>query len=82
MGCKETTASFIIHKSYYEIMRLFINLIFHKPSLHLSFDFSIPKIGVLHGLLQGINSPRSFKFSVMGFNPSLNFQWVLLLMWK
>ena len=63
-------------------MRLFINLIFHKPSLHLSFDFSIPKIGVLHGLLQGINSPRSFKFSVMGFNPSLNFQWVLLLMWK
>ena len=26
---------------------------------------------MLHGLLQGINSPRSFKFSVMGFNPSL-----------
>ena len=30
-----------------------------------------PKIGVLHGLLQGINSPCSSKFSVMGFNPSL-----------
>ena len=31
----------------------------------------IPKIGVLHGLLQGTNSPSSFKFSMMGFNPSL-----------
>ena len=26
---------------------------------------------MLHGLLQGINRPCSFKFSVMGFNPSL-----------
>ena len=57
MGCKGTTASFIICKSW--------------TSLHLSFDFFIPKIGVLHGLLQGINSPCSFKFSVMDFNPSL-----------
>ena len=40
-------------------------------SLHLPFDFFIPKIGVLYLLLQGINSPCSFKFSIMGFNPSL-----------
>ena len=33
--------------------------------------FFTPKIGVLHGLLQGINSPCSSKFSMMGFNPSL-----------
>ena len=26
---------------------------------------------MLHGLLQGINSPCSFKISMMGFNPSL-----------
>ena len=26
---------------------------------------------MLHGLLQGNNSPCSFKFSLMGFNPSL-----------
>ena len=57
MGCKGTTASFIIHKSW--------------TSLHLPFYFFISKIGVLHGLLQGINSPCSFKFSMMGFNPSL-----------
>ena len=46
---------------------------FHKSwtSLHLSFDFFTPKIGVLRGLLQGINSPCSFKFSMIGFNPSL-----------
>ena len=31
----------------------------------------LDKIGVLQGLLQGINSPCSFKFSMMGFNPSL-----------
>ena len=31
----------------------------------------IPKIGVLHELLQGTNSPCSFKFLMMGFNPSL-----------
>ena len=31
----------------------------------------IPKIGVLHGLLQGTNSPCFFKFLMMGFNPSL-----------
>ena len=55
--CKGTTTSFIIHKSW--------------TSLHLPFDFFIPKIGVLHGLLQGINCPCSFKFSMMGFNPSL-----------
>ena len=54
MGCKGTTASFIIES---------------WRSLHLQFDSFIPKIGVLHGLLQGINS--SFKFSEMGFNPSL-----------
>ena len=54
---KRTTASFIIHKSW--------------TSFHLSFDFFTPKIGVLHGLLHGINSPCSFKFSMMGFNPFL-----------
>ena len=57
MRCKGTTASFIICKSW--------------TSLHLPFDFFIPKIGVLHGLLQGINSPCSFKFSIVSFNPSL-----------
>ena len=36
---------------------------------HLTFF--TPKIGVLYGLLQGINSPRFFKFSMMGFNSSL-----------
>ena len=46
---------------------LFINL----GRLHLPFDFFIPKIGVLHGLLQGTNSPCSFKFSMMGFNSFL-----------
>ena len=40
-------------------------------SFHLSFDFFTPKIGVLYGLLQGINSPSSFKCSMIGFNPSL-----------
>ena len=49
--------AFIIHKSW--------------TSLHLSFDFFTPKIGVLHRLLQGINSSCSFKFSMMGFNSSL-----------
>ena len=34
------------------------------------FDLFTSKIGVLQGLLQGINSPCSFKFSMMGFNPS------------
>ena len=47
---------------------LFVNLelvsIYHLISLY-------PKIRVLQGLLQGINSPCSFKFSMMGFNPSL-----------
>ena len=57
MGCKGTVASFIIYKSW--------------TSLHLPFDFFISKKGVLQGLLQGINSPCSFKFSMMGFNPSL-----------
>ena len=57
MGCKGIAASFIIRKSW--------------TSLHLPFDFFIPKRGVLQGLLQGINSPCSFKFSMMGFNPSL-----------
>ena len=57
MGCKGTTASFIICKSW--------------TSLHLPFDFFIPQIGVLQGLLQEINSPCSFKFSRMGFNPFL-----------
>ena len=57
MRYKGTTASFIICKSW--------------TSLHLPFDFFIPKTGVLQGLLQGINSPCSFKFSMMGFNPSL-----------
>ena len=57
MGCKGTTASFIICKSW--------------TSFYLPFDFFMPKIGVLHGLLQGFNSPCSFKFSMMGFNPSL-----------
>ena len=52
-----TTASFIIHKSW--------------ASLRLSFDFFTPKIGVLHELLQGISCPCSFKFSMIGFNPSL-----------
>ena len=56
MGCQGTTASFIIRKS--------------RTSLHLTFDFCIPKIRMLHGLLQGINSPCSFKFSMMSFNPS------------
>ena len=36
---------------------------------HLTFF--TPKIGVWYGLLQRINSPWSFKFSMMGFNPSL-----------
>ena len=54
---KGTTASFIIRKSW--------------ASLHLPFDFFIPKIGVLLGLLEGINSLCSFNFSMMGFNPSL-----------
>ena len=57
MGCKGTTASFLIHKSW--------------TSLHLSSNFFTPKIGLLYGLLQGINSPCSFKFSMMGFNPFL-----------
>ena len=57
MGCKGATNLFIIRKSW--------------TSLHLPFDFFIPKIGVLHGLLQGINSPCSFEFTMMGFNPSL-----------
>ena len=57
MGCKGTTASFIIHKSW--------------TSLHLPFYFFISKIGVLHGLLKGSNSPCFFKFSMIGFNPSL-----------
>ena len=66
MGCKGTTASFTIRKSL--------------TSLYLLFDFFIPKIGVLQGLLQGINSPCSFKFSMKGFNPSLTrFQWILSL---
>ena len=57
MGCKGTTASFIICKSW--------------TSLHLPFDFFIIKTGVFYWLLQGTNSPCSFKFSMMGFNPSL-----------
>ena len=57
MGCKGTVASFIIYKSW--------------TSLHLPFDFFIPKIGVLNGLLQGTNSPCSFKFLMMSFNPPL-----------
>ena len=57
MGCKGTTASFIIHKSW--------------TSLHLIFDVFTLKIGVLYELLQGINSSCSSKFSMMGFNPSL-----------
>ena len=52
-----TTSSFIIHKSW--------------ASLHLSFDFFTPQIGVLHELLQGINCPCFFKFSMIGFNTSL-----------
>ena len=55
MRCKGTTASFIICKSW--------------TSLHLPFDFFIHKIGVLHGLLQGTNSPCSFKVLMMCFNP-------------
>ena len=55
MGCQGTTASFIIRKS--------------RTSLHLTFDFCIPKIRMLHGLLQGINSPCSFKVLMMCFNP-------------
>ena len=51
---KGTTTSFIIHKSW--------------TSLYLSFDFFTPKIGVVYGLLQEINSPCSFKFSMMSFN--------------
>ena len=58
MRCKGTTASFIIHKSW--------------TSLHLPFDLFIPERGVLHGLLQGSNSHCSFKFSMMGFKPSLS----------
>ena len=47
---------------------LFINL--ELISIyHLTF-FTL-KIGVLHGLLQRINSFCSFKFLMMGFNPSL-----------
>ena len=42
-----------------------------SSSLYLLFDFFIFKIGVLQGLLQGINSPCSFTFLMMGFNPSL-----------
>ena len=57
MGCQGTAASFIIRKS--------------RTSLHLTFDFCIPKIRMLHGLLQGINSSCCFKFSMMGFNLSL-----------
>ena len=56
-GCKGNTASLIIHKSW--------------TSLYLLFDIFTPKIRVLHGLLQGVNSPCSFKFSVMCFNLSL-----------
>ena len=56
-GCKGTIASFIICKSW--------------TSLHLSFDFFTPKIEVLYELLQAINSPSSFKFSMLVFNPSL-----------
>ena len=40
-------------------------------SFHLSFDFFTPQIGVLYVLLQGINSPSSFKCSMISFNPSL-----------
>ena len=54
---KGTTASFYIHKSW--------------TSLHSSCDFFTPKTGVLHRLLQGMNSPCSFNFSMMGFNSSL-----------
>ena len=54
MGCKGTTVSFVICKSW--------------TSLCLSFDFFTRKIGVLHGLLEGINSPCSFKFSMIAFN--------------
>ena len=57
MGCKGTTDSFIIHESWI--------------SHHLSFDFFTPKVGVLRGLLQGINSPCSFKFSMISSNPYL-----------
>ena len=46
---------------------LFVNLelvsIYHLISLYLNRSFP--------GLLQGINSPCSFKFSMMGLNPSL-----------
>ena len=56
-GCKGTTASIIICKSW--------------TSLHLPFGFFIPKMGALHGVLKEINSPSSFKFSMIGFNPSL-----------
>ena len=31
----------------------------------------MPKIGVLRELLQEVNSPCSFKFLMMGFNPPL-----------
>ena len=57
MGCKGATVSFIIHKSW--------------TSLYLLFGFFTPKVGVLYGLLQGINSPCSFKLSVVGLNPFL-----------
>ena len=54
---KGTTASFIICKYW--------------TNFHLLFDFFTTKIGVLLGLLQGINNPCSFKRSMLGFNPSL-----------
>ena len=56
-GYKRTTA-----------LLLFVNLEL-VPICHLTFF--TPKIGVLHGLLQGINSPCFFKFLEMGFNSSL-----------
>ena len=65
---KGTTASFIIHKSW--------------TSFHLSFDFFTPKIGVLHGLFHGINSPCSFKCSMMGFNLSLTLGFSGYCFWR
>ena len=50
--------------------------------VRLPFDFFIPKIGVLHGLLQGINSPCSFKFSIMGSNPKAVAPYFRTLAWQ
>ena len=51
-------------------IRLFLFIYLEQVSIY-HLNFFTPKIEVSYGLLQGINSPCSFKYSMIDFNSSL-----------